>query len=30
MIKLKEILTEAPKKNNWKVSFAVEIPEEEK
>ena len=29
MIKLKDILTEAPKKNKWKVSFEVEIPEGE-
>ena len=28
MIKLKQLLTEAPKKNKWKVSFTVEIPED--
>jgi hypothetical protein len=30
MIKLKDILTEAPKKNKWKVSFTVEIPEDKR
>jgi len=27
MIKLKKILTEAPKKNKWKIQIEVEIPE---
>ena len=28
MIKLKQLLTEAPKKNKWKVSFEIEVPED--
>lgn len=27
MIKLKDLLTEAPKKNKWKIQIEVEIPE---
>ena len=27
MIKLKDILNEAPKKNKWKIQIEVEIPE---